>query len=48
MSLDTPLISDCSRQLEATRLILNGEETNGQVHIAIIKYIDIFILFVID
>ena len=49
MSLDNiPLISDCNRQLETARLILNGEETNGQVHIAIIKYIDIFILFVID
>ena len=44
---NTPLISDCSRQLETTQLILHGEETNGQVHIAVIKYI-IFMFFVID
>ena len=43
----TPLIIDCSRQLETTRLILHSEETNGQVHIAIIKYID-FYFFVIN
>ena len=44
----TPLIIDCSRQLETTRLILHyGEETNGQVHIAVIKYIDLY-FFVID
>ena len=39
---NTPLISDCSRQLETTQLILHGEETNRQVHIAIIKYIDLY------